>query len=476
MNTVIDRLLRRYDDAPYLLRSKARFLLYVCFSVMIIMPVGIWYTGFLQLINPLSRHAIILPVLAPSFAIMAITGAVIVFLMRGWFRVAAHLFLLGALTCIWTVMLVDAAETVSRLDTISLVFAALTILPIVVLRKKRVIIIYVAANIIMLYAFMFHVRSELHLSFNSFWDFLADNTLALAIVSITLYNVYAINQRAIERAENEIADRRRAEEERSALQQQLFRSQKLESLGMLAGGIAHDFNNMLSVIIGYADMLKIDLAAQPQAREQLERISEAAMRSREMTRRLLAFARRQPLETKPIDLNSLIADFGSMIARLVRTNVTVDVRIGDRALMVRADENQLVQVLLNLVLNAQDAMPDAGGIVIEARTALVDARMAQRRTGCAPGRYHVLQVSDTGPGIAPEIKEKIFDPFFTTKTPGAGTGLGLSIVYGIVAQHGGFVDVSSEPGAGSVFAIYLPADGMEENERRVIDGALSSHG
>jgi len=245
---------------------------------------------------------------------------------------------------------------------------------------------------------------------------------------------------------------------------------------MLAGGIAHDFNNMLSVIIGYADMLKIDLAAQPQAREQLERISEAAMRSREMTQRLLAFARRQPLETKPIDLNSLIADFGSMIARLVRTNVTVDVRIGDRALMVRADENQLVQVLLNLVLNAQDAMPDAGDIIIEARTALVDARMAQRRTGCAPGRYHVLQVSDTGPGIAPEIKEKIFDPFFTTKTPGAGTGLGLSIVYGIVAQHGGFVDVSSKPGAGSVFAIYLPADGMEENERRVIDGALSSHG
>jgi two-component system, cell cycle sensor histidine kinase and response regulator CckA len=259
----------------------------------------------------------------------------------------------------------------------------------------------------------------------------------------------------------DITRRKSVEEERIRLEEQLMQARRLESVGQLAGGVAHDFNNMLSPILGYAEMLRDDLPEDDPHSEDLQQIIRAAGRARDLTRQLLVFARKQTLEIEPLHLNAVIRGFESLLRRMIRENVTIEMHLADEVATVNGDVGQIEQVLLNLAVNAQDAMPEGGVLTIETSDMVVDQPQSSRFGGIAPGCYVVLTVSDTGTGMDPGTVERIFDPFFTTKAAGRGTGLGLSTVYGIIKQHQGHIVVQSAPGSGTAFQIYLPSGIVE---------------
>jgi two-component system cell cycle sensor histidine kinase/response regulator CckA len=240
------------------------------------------------------------------------------------------------------------------------------------------------------------------------------------------------------------------------LEEQLQQAQKMESLGRLAGGVAHDFNNLLTVINGVADLLLADLPDDDPARRDLEQIRQAGDRAATLTSRLLAISRRQILKPELLDLSAVVDGMAGMIERLAGEDVQLELALAPDLGSVKADPGQMEQVLLNLVVNACDAMPDGGRLRIETRAAVLDAVHAAEHPGTRPGRHAVIAVRDTGIGMDDVTRTRIFEPFFTTKAPGKGTGLGLSMVYGIVKQSGGSVAVVSEPGRGSTFEIYLP--------------------
>ncbi len=240
-------------------------------------------------------------------------------------------------------------------------------------------------------------------------------------------------------------------------EQQLLQSQKMESVGLLAGGIAHDFNNLLTPILGYAAIFLEDLAPADPRIEGLREIQSAAQRASHLTKQLLAFSRKQMLELKTLSLGGVIRGAESMLRRTLGETIAIEVSLAPDLDAVRADAGQMEQVLVNLAINARDAMPRGGLLHIAARNATVDEPKGPQHPDVRPGRYVLLEVGDTGTGMAPEIQRQIFEPFFTTKERGKGTGLGLSTVYGIVKQHGGGISVYSEPGHGTTFRIYLPA-------------------
>ena len=242
--------------------------------------------------------------------------------------------------------------------------------------------------------------------------------------------------------------------ERRRLESQLRQSQKMEAVGRLAGGIAHDFNNALGVIQGYTELL-MRQASEAQ-RGKLEQILKAAQHATGLTRQLLAFSRKQIVDAKVLDLNALLSDLEKMLGRVIGEDIHLAIVPGADLGQVKADPGQLEQVVMNLCVNARDAMPDGGPLRIETANADLDAGDAARNEIMAPGRYVMLAVSDAGCGMPKEILSKIFEPFFTTKEPGKGTGLGLATVYGIVKQAGGYVWVYSEVGRGTTFKIYLP--------------------
>jgi PAS domain S-box-containing protein len=254
----------------------------------------------------------------------------------------------------------------------------------------------------------------------------------------------------------DITERKRAEEEKAELRNQLLLSQKMETVGRLAGGVAHDFNNLLTVISGYSELLLSKLKEDNPLREQAAEIHRAGAQGAALTRQLLAFSRAQILEMKPLKLNRLIHESQVMLQQLLGEDVQIETLLDPALGLVMADPVQLHQVLLNLAANSRDAMPHGGGFTI--KTANLDTREAgaAKSLGLKPGPFVFLQVSDTGTGIAKEVQERIFDPFFTTKEHGKGTGLGLATVYGIVRQSGGAISVHSEPGRGATFQIYLP--------------------
>jgi two-component system cell cycle sensor histidine kinase/response regulator CckA len=244
--------------------------------------------------------------------------------------------------------------------------------------------------------------------------------------------------------------------ERRKLEEQLRQSQKLESVGMLAGGIAHDFNNLLTVITGYSELTLMGLAeADPLARN-VEEIKKAAARAASLTRQLLAFSRKQLLQPKVLDLNSVILNIEKMLGRLVGADIELLNSPGAGLGRVKADPGQIEQVIVNLVVNARDAMPNGGKITLETANIYLGEEYARRHIAVQPGWYAMLAVSDTGHGMDAETQKFIFEPFFTTKELGKGTGLGLSTVYGIVKQSGGNIWVYSEVGVGSSFKVYLP--------------------
>ena len=244
---------------------------------------------------------------------------------------------------------------------------------------------------------------------------------------------------------------------RTRLEEGLRRSQKLEAIGRLAGSIAHDFNNLLTAIGGHADLLRLSLAPDSTGRDEADDIKRSVERGARLTRQLLAFARRQPAAPATADLNGTIEGLRPMLERLLGPSVRLELGLAPDAGFVRLDAGQLDQVTMNLAINARDAMPEGGRLLIETAAVELDADFGRREPGLAPGRYGLIAVSDEGVGLSEEARSHLFEPFFTTKPAGAGTGLGLATVYGIVRQSGGHIAVWSESDLGTTFRVYLPA-------------------
>ena len=260
----------------------------------------------------------------------------------------------------------------------------------------------------------------------------------------------------------DITQRKRAEEEKEKLQDQLLQAQKLESIGRLAGGVAHDFNNLLGVIIGHADVMRDQMGDNHPLAEDLSEIQAASVRAADLTRQLLAFARKQAVSPRVLDLNETVDHMLKMLKRLIGEDIDLAWAPGKDLWPVKVDSMQVDQILANLCVNARDAIAGVGKVTIETRNVAVDAAFAEAHGGAAPGDYVALAVSDNGCGMDRPTMGLIFEPFFTTKEPGRGTGLGLSMVYGVAKQNGGFVEVSSEVGKGSTFRVYFPRQAGEQ--------------
>ncbi|WP_436520604.1 PAS domain S-box protein [Actinoplanes sp. HUAS TT8] len=275
------------------------------------------------------------------------------------------------------------------------------------------------------------------------------------------------------------AERRRLREEtdRQKLEARMQQAQRLESLGQLAGGIAHDFNNLLAVIVNYAAFI-IEDAAGSSAAADAEQIARAARRGSDLTHQLLAFARREVIRPRPLDLNVVVTEVHQMLERSLGEHITLTVRTTAALPAVMADPGQLEQVLVNLAVNARDAMPTGGRLTIDTADVRVDAEHSAARAGLSPGHYLRLRVSDTGTGMPKEVIDKAFEPFFTTKPSGQGTGLGLATVYGIITQAGGTVQIYSEPGIGTTFTILLPVTDVQAQAAtpEESDERLTGHG
>ncbi len=254
----------------------------------------------------------------------------------------------------------------------------------------------------------------------------------------------------------DIDERKKTEEECTRLQQQLFQAQKMEALGTLAGGIAHDFNNLLSVMLGFASLARQRLPSDDPLQDSLGMIEQSAQRAADLTRQLLGLARPERQQVKPVCVDHVLERVRRMVARTFDRNITIVVNKGSEPLWVNAEPSYLEQALLNLCINARDAMPQGGTLTLEAAAISLEAPLPGLPATCAPGRYARISVQDTGAGIAPETLPRVFEPFFTTKEPGRGTGLGLAMVYGFVKNHDGLVKVESEPGHGAQFTISLP--------------------
>jgi len=272
----------------------------------------------------------------------------------------------------------------------------------------------------------------------------------------------------------DITELKRAEEEKAALQEQLRQSQKVEAVGCLAGGIAHDFNNLLTVIKGYSQLSSIELKEGDPLRGNIDEIQNATDRAASLTRQLLAFSRRQVMEMKILDLNTLLRDLEKMLRRVIGEDIEMVIQLAEDLGRVRADVGQIEQVVMNLAVNGRDAMPNGGKLTIETANMELDEFYARSHVDVKPGHYVMFSVSDTGVGMTPEVRERIFEPFFTTKEKGKGTGLGLSTSYGIVKQSEGDIWVYSVQGKGNTFKIYLPRvnEPLEEIRKEVLKEEL----
>jgi two-component system, cell cycle sensor histidine kinase and response regulator CckA len=257
---------------------------------------------------------------------------------------------------------------------------------------------------------------------------------------------------AIERELRDAAERR----QRLQLEEQLRQAQKMEAVGQLAGGVAHDFNNMLTAILGYSELLLEQVGPDKPMGKDLQEIKNAAQRAATLTRQLLAFSRKQVLAITPVDLSEVVRNVEPILRRLLGERISVDLALTNGLDLVMADGAQLEHLVINLSVNARDAMPEGGTLTISTRNLELDEHYVSTHPGARTGSFAMLRVSDSGVGMTPEVLGRIFEPFFTTKERGRGTGLGLAAVYGTVKQLHGYIDVTSEPGRGAAFEIYLP--------------------
>ncbi|MGB7630081.1 MAG: ATP-binding protein [Candidatus Deferrimicrobium sp.] len=262
----------------------------------------------------------------------------------------------------------------------------------------------------------------------------------------------------------DITDAKAAQGALHRSEEQLRQSTKMEAVGKLAGGVAHDFNNLLSVITGYSELLLTRIDGRDPARREIEEIHKAGERAAALTQQLLAYSRRQVLKSKVLRVDEVVENLGKMLRRLIGEDITFATESQEDLWTVRADPNQVEQILMNLCINARDAMPEGGKLVVSTANVTLESPLVERELTIPPGRYATLQVADNGRGMDEEILSRIFEPFFTTKDQGKGTGLGLATVYGIVKQSGGYIRVVSAPGEGTTFSVYLPATEGEEPE------------
>jgi two-component system cell cycle sensor histidine kinase/response regulator CckA len=255
----------------------------------------------------------------------------------------------------------------------------------------------------------------------------------------------------------DVTDASAEKEEHRRLQSQLLHAQKMEAIGRLAGGVAHDFNNLLTAIQGYSDLALLQIEKTSVVAESLEQIRRATERAAKLSRQLLIFSRKEPMELKPKNINDVVSNLCDMIERIIGENISVEFGLERDVWVTRVNQGQIEQVVMNLAVNAKDAMPEGGTLRIKTENVVVDARYCESYSYAREGRFVCLSIEDTGVGMDRDTLGKIFEPFFTTKKEGEGTGLGLSVVYGIVKEHGGWINVYSEPGKGAVFRAYIPA-------------------
>ena len=263
----------------------------------------------------------------------------------------------------------------------------------------------------------------------------------------------------------DISERKRAEKEREELEAQLRQAQKMESLGQLAGGVAHDFNNLLTTILGNVELIEMLMAKNRPVADNLAEIGKAANSAATLVRQLLAFSRKQVVQPRVLNVSEMIGAMFKLFRRLIGEDITLELKPSPAVPAIRMDPGQLEQVMVNLVVNARDAMPQGGKVVIETTRVDLDREFFDRKGLVpAPGTYVRISVKDAGEGMSPEVRGRVFEPFFTTKTLGRGTGLGLATVYGIMKQNHGYIWVKSKPGEGSTFDLYLPATEVEEKK------------
>jgi two-component system cell cycle sensor histidine kinase/response regulator CckA len=270
----------------------------------------------------------------------------------------------------------------------------------------------------------------------------------------------------------DVTDLSAEKEEHKRLQSQLLHAQKMEAIGRLAGGVAHDFNNLLTAIQGYADLALLQVEKTAIVSESLEQIRKATERAAKLSRQLLIFSRKEPMDLKPKNLNDIVTNLCDMVKRIIGENIGIEFELEPDVWVTMVNQGQIEQVVMNLAVNARDAMPDGGTLSIKTENVVIDARYCEAYSYAREGKFVCLAVEDSGVGMDGDTMGKIFEPFFTTKKEGEGTGLGLSVVYGIVKEHEGWINVYSEPGRGTVFRAYLPVCGdLAVQEERPISSA-----
>jgi len=260
----------------------------------------------------------------------------------------------------------------------------------------------------------------------------------------------------------DITDRIRLEETLKLQQAQLVQAQKMEAIGTLAGGIAHDFNNLLAVVQGHAELALADTEADSERYSELQAICDAAKRGADLVKQILTFSRKVEGSPRPVSVNDLVRQAHKLLSRTLPKVIDIELHLAPDLSVVNADPGQVEQILLNLAVNAEHAMPEGGELVLETENVTLDEEYARLNPEVTPGRYVALTVSDTGHGMTPEVMERIFEPFFSTKKMGEGTGLGLAMVFGIMKSHGGHIKCYSDPGVGATFRCYFPATDQKE--------------
>ena len=453
---MIGKILKKYDGADFITQMKARFFFTLCLVLIPIAVVLAVISTYIQMNSPLLGFRINYSIFFSEMAGLLMVIGITILLIRGHLALSAHLITVIILAVLWSIIIFfDKSSPIMRLDTIVICIGILTMTPLVVTRRAWLIVLYAAANMLILTCFMYFGRDGLGIAGSAVMDYLLDNLVTIAFVCFTSYSVFSINRKALLRAEADIAARRRAEDEMMGLEAQLHQAQKMESIGRLAGGVAHDFNNILTAILGYTQLVMLETNAADPRYAHLVEVRKAADSATDLTRQLLAFSRQELISPVVIDLNELVLDRERLISRMIGEDVTLTTALcsGGR---IHADPGQIEQILMNLAVNARDAMPGGGMLTIETSDVVLDEAYCREHVDSTPGEYVMLAVADNGTGMNDEVRRHLFEPFFTTKLRGKGTGLGLATIYGAVKQNRGSIEVRTGLGAGTSFKIYFP--------------------